>query len=92
MSKYYTYIIYSERLDKFYTGSTTSLKWRLERHNQGWSRSTKGGIPWKVVYSETFSNKPDAILRELYIKKRKSREFIKRLISQRENQLIHCEG
>jgi len=44
--------LHSDKLDKFYTGHTNNLKLRLERHNDGWSRSTKAGIPWKLVYKE----------------------------------------
>ena len=42
---WFVYIIYSKKLDKYYTGVTNDLEWRLERHNQGWGRFTKGGIP-----------------------------------------------
>jgi len=47
---WYAYIIYSEKLDRYYTGYTDDLEWRLERHNLGWGRYTKGGIPWESMY------------------------------------------
>ena len=37
---FYTYIIYSKSKDKYYIGYTEDLKFRLERHNSGGSRST----------------------------------------------------
>jgi putative endonuclease len=74
------YILHSEKADRYYTGITDDLPWRLERHNQGWGRYTKRGIPWKIVYTEGFENKSDALKREREIKNRKSRMYIENLI------------
>ena len=35
---------------------------------QGWGRYTKRGIPWKIVYSENYDNKSDALKLEHEIK------------------------
>jgi putative endonuclease len=80
MDKWYTYILYSPNIDKYYTGSTNNLEWRIQRHNQGWGKYTKRGIPWKLVYYETFNNKSNALKRENEIKNKKSRAYIKSLI------------
>ena len=77
---WYVYIIYSEKIDGYYTGITDDIEWRLDRHNQGWGRFTKRGIPWKVVYTEKFETKSNALKREREIKSRKSRKYIKSLI------------
>jgi putative endonuclease len=74
------YIIYSEKIDRYYTGITENLSWRLERHNQGWGRYTKRGMPWKIVYNEEFINKSDALKRECEIKNRKSKKYIEYII------------
>ena len=74
------YIIYSEKIDRYYTGVTDNIVWRLQRHNDGWGRYTKRGIPWKVVYSEKFETKSDALKRERKIKNRRSRIYIESLI------------
>jgi putative endonuclease len=63
MEKWFTYILYSSRIDKYYIGSTDNLEWRLERHNLGWGKFTKGGIPWKLVYHETCQTKSEALKR-----------------------------
>ena len=55
--KYFVYIIYSNLLDKYYIGYTSDLNQRILRHNDGWSRSTKAGIPWVLVYYEEFDTK-----------------------------------
>ena len=39
------YIIYLEKIDRYYTGVTEDVQWRLERHNQGWGRFTKRDTP-----------------------------------------------
>ena len=80
--KYFVYILYSKTKDRFYIGSCSDVKERLRRHNAGATASTKNGRPWDIVYQEIFEDKSKAIRRENYIKKMKSREFIKKLISQ----------
>jgi putative endonuclease len=82
---YYTYILYSPSIDKYYIGYTQNLEVRLERHNSGWGKFSSRGIPWKLVYKEEFEVKSDAITREREIKREKSRKYIEGLIS-------HAEG
>jgi putative endonuclease len=48
---FYTYILYSEKLDRYYIGSAQDVRQRLERHNAGATKSTKPGRLWKIVYS-----------------------------------------
>ena len=74
------YIIYSEKIDRYYNGITDDIDWRLERHNLGWGRYTKRGIPWKVVYTEECDTKSEALMREREIKNRKSKKYIETLI------------
>lgn len=78
---WYTYILYSEKVDKYYTGYCENLELRLERHNSGWGKYSSRGIPWEVVYFEEFSNKGSAIKRENEIKRKKSRKYIEELIA-----------
>ena len=49
-------------------------------HNAGATPSTKPGRPWIIVYSEAFATKTEALQREKYIKKQKSRKYIEALI------------
>ena len=77
----FTYIIYSEKLDKYYTGACTDLERRLYEHNIGHSKFTSLGVPWILKYSETFSTLQLAKKREMEIKKKKSRPYIEKLIS-----------
>ena len=74
------YILYSSILDRFYVGSTGNLEDRIYRHNNSGSKSTKAASDWILVYSEIFQNRPDAVKRELEIKRRKSRKYVESLI------------
>ena len=77
----YTYIIYSEKLNKYYIGACTNLERRLYEHNIGHSKFTSTGIPWELKYKEQFDSLPDAKKTELEIKKKKSRTYIEQLIA-----------
>ncbi len=77
---YTLYILYSESFDRFYVGYTNDLERRLSEHNRKKGKFTDAGIPWKLVYSELFTKKKDAMERERFIKSRKSKPFIKELI------------
>ena len=78
--RFYAYILFSEKLDKFYVGHTNDLERRVNEHNSGFSKSTKAGIPWKLVYSKFFISKSEAYAFERKIKSMKSRKFILNLI------------
>ena len=51
-----------------------------EYHNAGRCTYSRKGMPWKLVYFETFHAEIEAIRREKYIKKMKSRRYIEQLI------------
>ena len=50
MPMFYTYVLYSENLDLFYKGSTSSLEVRFNRHQSRSEKSTKRGVPWTLVW------------------------------------------
>jgi putative endonuclease len=77
----FTYILYSEKLDKYYVGSCVNMERRFYEHNIGHSKFTSTGIPWKIVHKEEFETELLAIQRERTIKKMKSRKFIEKLIT-----------
>tara|TARA_R110000868_G_scaffold405568_1_gene685053 strand:+ start:86 stop:328 length:243 start_codon:yes stop_codon:yes gene_type:complete len=74
------YILYSEKIDRYYIGHTGNLQDRLNRHNLKRSKSTKCGAPWALVHTEQFTTKPEAYQREMQIKRMKSRKYIEQLI------------
>ncbi len=77
---YYVYILQSQADQSYYVGSSHDPKLRLEHHNDGWSRSTKGKRPWDLIHIEELPTKTDALKRERQIKRMKSRGYIERLL------------
>ncbi|MBI5079374.1 GIY-YIG nuclease family protein [Candidatus Wolfebacteria bacterium] len=77
---FYTYILKSLKNGKFYIGYTGNLLKRLERHNAGYANYTKNRGPFKMVYSETFATRIEAIKREKQIKNYKGGDEFKKLI------------
>ena len=77
---HYVYILYSELANRYYIGSTSNPEERIHRHNAGATISTKNGRPWKIVYTEIWTTKLEALKREVYLKKMKSRSFLEELI------------
>jgi putative endonuclease len=78
---YFIYILYSQRIDKYYIGCTENLEKRLDEHNAGLSSFTSKGTPWVRVYFEQLNSLSEARKREIEIKKKKSRKYIEFLIS-----------
>lgn len=79
----YTYIV--ECSDgTLYTGWTNNLERRLEAHNSGkGAKYTKTRRPVKIVYTEMFETREEAMSREFAIK-RLSRQQKLNLISEKE--------
>ena len=78
---YFVYVIGSYKKSKLitYVGYTNNLKKRLNLHNKGKGAKFTRGRTWKILYSEKYSAKSEAISREYYIKKNKKfRNIIKK--------------
>ena len=78
----YTYILWSSRLQKYYTGSTNNLDKRVKEHNSGKSKYTKKGIPWRLIKVEEYLTKKGAYKREMEIKSYKGGIKFKKLIGE----------
>jgi putative endonuclease len=76
----FMYILFSEKVNKYYIGACIDLERRLHEHNIGHSKFTSTGIPWQLKYKEEFATVQEAKRRELAIKKMKSRKYIENLI------------
>ncbi len=74
---YYTYVIQSEKDNRFYTGFTGNLRNRLQQHNSGNVPSTRNRAPFMLVYFEACLNEQDAIAREKYLKTGMGKRYIK---------------
>lgn len=69
-TKAYFYVL--ECADKsLYTGYTTDLERRLATHNSGkGAKYTRGRLPVRLLYSESFISKPQALKAEAAFKKK----------------------
>ena len=76
----FTYILFSEKLNKYYIGACVNLERRLYEHNIGHSKFTSIGIPWILVYTEEYPTLAEAKIREKQIKSMKSRKYVEDLI------------
>ena len=75
------YVLYSEKFDKIYIGYTSDLKQRFLSHNELAHKGyTVKFRPWKIVYTESFVNKSDALKREKQLKTSRGRFFIRKEI------------
>lgn len=77
--QYFVYVLISEFTGRRYVGSCQDLADRFRRHNAGESKSTKHGIPWKIVYREAFATRAEAVARERYFKTGKGRDELDRI-------------
>ena len=77
---HFAYILQSEVDGSFYVGSSHNPILRCQRHNDGWTRSTKTKAPWRIVWCKEFPTKAETLRFERHIKSMKSRVFIEKLI------------
>jgi putative endonuclease len=70
------YIIHSNKLDKYYVGSTQDIEVRLYKHNTGASKFTKSGSPWRLITTIDCENRSEAIKLEMKIKKRGIKRYL----------------
>ena len=79
---YYVYLLQSELDYSFYIGFTKDVKNRLREHNSGTNFSTKGKIPWKLIFFEGYLEEKDARRREKYLKTSQGSRLLKRMIKE----------
>jgi putative endonuclease len=76
-----TYILFSEILQKFYIGFTSDdVNIRLYKHLASKKGFTAKAKDWKIVYTEQFTTKKEAMVREKQLKNWKSNKRITELI------------
>ncbi len=80
--KYWVYVIQSENDSWTYTGHTNDAKRRLHDHNRGKMKSTRHHGPFKLIYTEEFSSRSVAMIREKFLKSGKGRQIREELVKQ----------
>ncbi|PKD42841.1 GIY-YIG nuclease family protein [Rhodohalobacter barkolensis] len=72
------YILQSEKYDKIYIGYTSNLRQRFKAHNKlatkGWTVKYR---PWKIIHTELYKTKEDALKRENMLKGGQGRKWIR---------------
>jgi len=77
MKNFYVYMLQCSTGD-LYTGYTVNVKRRVETHNKGnGSKFTRSRIPVKLVYSEKYRNRREAMRRERQLKRKTRKEKMK---------------
>ncbi len=77
---YVVYVLQSSKDGRLYKGMTKNLEKRFKQHNQGENKSTKGFIPWKLVYKKSFDSRLKAREYEKYLKSGIGREFLHEIL------------
>jgi len=77
---YYVYVLKGKN-GITYVGQTNNLLDRLARHNGNRSRYTKGKGPFKLVLSEEYGTRSEAVRREKSLKGGKGREWLKKMFT-----------
>ncbi len=80
VDNFYIYALVSEKDGTIYVGMTTDLKRRLNEHNSGKSKYSKGHSPWRLFHSELAGNSKVARLREKYFKTSAGKKRLKAIL------------
>jgi putative endonuclease len=78
---YFVYVLRSIKYGTRYVGNTQNVDKRLEEHNTGRVRYTKGRMPWTVVCTEQYQTKSAAMKREKFLKSGQGRGFLDSILS-----------
>jgi putative endonuclease len=73
---YFVYILYSKSCNKFYTGQTQNLDYRLAEYNLGETKSIKSCTPWSLVWKTELATRSEAMMLEKKIKSRGAQRFL----------------
>ncbi len=74
---FFTYILFSEKLQKFYTGaSALTPQHRLRYHLSNHDGFTAKAKDWVIVFSVELNSKKEALALERKIKKRGAKRFL----------------
>ena len=75
---YYVYVIENDQDQSWYIGFTSNFENRIKEHNAGKSPYTsKKQGKWKIIYTECYLSKKDALGREEFLKSGSGRRFLK---------------
>jgi len=74
------YVLLSLKNKKRYVGHTGKEEIeRLHEHNTGSNKWTRANKPFKIIYTENYSTKTEAIKRERFLKSGQGRKFLDKI-------------
>ncbi len=65
-SMFQCYVLRSLKTGRRYVGSCEDLSDRVRRHSSAESKTTKHGVPWILIRSESFATRREALARERF--------------------------
>ena len=74
---FFVYILYSKSTEQFYKGQTDDLVNRIFRHNNGYEKFTKKGIPWTILWSTIKDERSESLKLEKKLKNLGKEETLK---------------
>lgn len=76
---YIVYLLENEHTRSWYIGFTTDITRRVDEHNAGIGgrHTAKIAGKWRLIYSEMYLDKRDAIGREKFLKSGAGRRYLK---------------
>lgn len=86
---HFIYILYSQKINRYYIGETHNVELRLRQHNEGYYKEnsfTKKGQPWELVFQLECRTKQQAQKIEKHIKKMKSKKYVENFIQYKQIQ------
>jgi len=83
MEEYFVYVLKSIKNNFHYIGHTHNLKKRLKIHNKKKVRSIKGYVPFKIIYTESFTTRSEACKRKMYFKQAVDNILLRQYLSER---------
>src|SRR5690606_3812500 len=80
---HYLYILYSKSTDRFYVGQSSDVLSRLDLHNTHHFKGafTKIASDWEIAMAFPCTQKKDALFLERFVKRMKSKAFIRKVIA-----------
>ena len=74
------YVLQSEKNRRLYIGHTNNLPRRMAEHFSGQNPSTRSKGPYRLLYTEVFSSRVEAVRRELFFKTGRGRDDLQRIV------------
>ena len=77
------YVPRSTSTSRLYIGQSQDFERRLQEHQSGLARYTRGRGPWVVLLAEEYNDRAEAMRRERFLKGGQGREWLTGVLSGR---------